>query len=341
MKTSSKAIYIVGALLIVTVIALVICGGLLFLKTDEGEATNEEPYAADLDDSGKIGDKMTLSDSDPSTILAFSARAQSSQRLYFRYKSFGDYTGQRWMDASSYGRVFGDGYGMNHLAGAAMRASGYPVQKVEIELRGTQYLLPYYLFDGGEGYEIQKNDVTQKGATRDQYSVDYAVYNGGEIFPHEEHADAEERYREFVKEHYCALPADTMDALRKILAEEGFTVNDEDIVEKVAEYVQGCAEYSLDYDRALDGEEDIAVAFLTKYRKGICQHFATAAVLLYRALGIPARYVIGYVGGRQGGQSACLGGSLPRRRGLDPSGGHGRQRAARSPAGRISRNRLP
>ena len=30
-------------------------------------------------------------------------------------------------------------------------------------------------------------------------------------------------------------------------------------------------------------------------KEGICQHFATAATLMYRALGIPARYVTGYL----------------------------------------------
>jgi hypothetical protein len=37
------------------------------------------------------------------------------------------------------------------------------------------------------------------------------------------------------------------------------------------------------------------MAFLNTYKAGNCKHFASAAVLLYRALGIPARYTTGYL----------------------------------------------
>lgn len=40
---------------------------------------------------------------------------------------------------------------------------------------------------------------------------------------------------------------------------------------------------------------DVAVYFLTQAKAGICQHFATAATLLYRSYGIPARYTVGFV----------------------------------------------
>ena len=39
---------------------------------------------------------------------------------------------------------------------------------------------------------------------------------------------------------------------------------------------------------------DIAEYFLFDGQEGYCQHFATAAVLMYRMQGIPARYVTGY-----------------------------------------------
>ena len=41
--------------------------------------------------------------------------------------------------------------------------------------------------------------------------------------------------------------------------------------------------------------EDFAIWFLTEADTGYCIHFATAAVVLLRAAGIPARYVDGYV----------------------------------------------
>ena len=44
------------------------------------------------------------------------------------------------------------------------------------------------------------------------------------------------------------------------------------------------------------------MSFLESYREGICQHYATAATAMYRALGIPARYVVGYMGQTEAGE---------------------------------------
>ncbi len=41
--------------------------------------------------------------------------------------------------------------------------------------------------------------------------------------------------------------------------------------------------------------EDFVLYFLTQSRRGYCMHFASAAALLLRAMGVPARYVSGYV----------------------------------------------
>ena len=45
---------------------------------------------------------------------------------------------------------------------------------------------------------------------------------------------------------------------------------------------------------ALPAGEDAVNYFLTENRKGYCSHFASAATLIFRYLGIPARYVEGY-----------------------------------------------
>ena len=35
--------------------------------------------------------------------------------------------------------------------------------------------------------------------------------------------------------------------------------------------------------------------FLTEHKRGVCRHFAAAATMMFRALGIPARYTIGFM----------------------------------------------
>lgn len=101
-------------------------------------------------------------------------------------------------------------------------------------------------------------------------------------------------YSDFVRGQYLFVPASTNEYLQTLVRREGFSKNDKDIVQKVADFVRKAAKYNADYDKTLDGESDIVVSFLKDYREGICQHYASAATLIYRALGIPARYTIGY-----------------------------------------------
>ena len=52
------------------------------------------------------------------------------------------------------------------------------------------------------------------------------------------------------------------------------------------------------YDKYFDDEKyedkDMVTCFLTEYKRGVCRHFAAAATMMYRALGIPARYTVGF-----------------------------------------------
>jgi hypothetical protein len=67
------------------------------------------------------------------------------------------------------------------------------------------------------------------------------------------------------------------------------------VIAKVAHYIQHAATYDLKYDPAMDEEDNVIVAFLDTYKRGVCRHYASAAALLFRTLGIPARYVVGFM----------------------------------------------
>jgi len=62
----------------------------------------------------------------------------------------------------------------------------------------------------------------------------------------------------------------------------------------VADYLSVLAEYDPDTPETPEGEDFVGY-FLTESHRGYCMHFASAATLMLRALGIPARYVSGYV----------------------------------------------
>jgi hypothetical protein len=67
-----------------------------------------------------------------------------------------------------------------------------------------------------------------------------------------------------------------------------------------AESVETWLSYALSYSRDLNGEHDDPIAnFLFRTKKGHCELFSSAMVLLLRAAGIPARNVTGYYGGTE------------------------------------------
>jgi hypothetical protein len=72
--------------------------------------------------------------------------------------------------------------------------------------------------------------------------------------------------------------------------------SDEQKLQAVAHFFQSNFSYStwLDAPHRFSTNETPLARFLLKDRKGHCEYFATAAVLLLRELKIPARYAIGY-----------------------------------------------
>lgn len=66
------------------------------------------------------------------------------------------------------------------------------------------------------------------------------------------------------------------------------------VVDVVRDYIAEQAEYTLKPGTVPKGN-DVVDYFLFESKKGYCSHYASAAVILLRSLGVPARYVEGYV----------------------------------------------
>ena len=264
--------------------------------------------AGDLDTSGELGGGG-LGGEGNATVLR--VRADVSEYVYFRLLSYGNYNGGGWVFAPEYGQLLDGAYGMNYLTGIALSQAGYTSSQIAIEMKTHDYLLPYYMATGAGDYTVQTSDVWYKGDTSAAYSLPFYAYDyvrdGALTAGLGGYAAAEEAYRAFVYENYLTVRESARACMQTIIAEQGFRADDPEIVAKVAAYIQNAAAYNLEYDRAMDDEADVVVAFLTKYKEGICQHYASAATLLFRELGIPARYTVGYVGETVAGEWAEIG----------------------------------
>ncbi len=68
------------------------------------------------------------------------------------------------------------------------------------------------------------------------------------------------------------------------------------VIDQVVSYMK--KEYTYSYNPGrLPSNTDFINYFLDENKKGVCSHFASAATLIFRRLGIPARYVEGYAFG--------------------------------------------
>lgn len=119
-------------------------------------------------------------------------------------------------------------------------------------------------------------------------------------------------YNEYVLKHYLKVPED-LKAVTDMVRDMEQSRNCQDALEMltskeiaernaarlflgslVAERLQEHADYSLSPGDLPKGRDPVEY-FLEEGKEGYCTHFASAGVLLLRQLGVPARYVSGYV----------------------------------------------
>ncbi len=89
------------------------------------------------------------------------------------------------------------------------------------------------------------------------------------------------------------VPEENIEAVKETIAAAGASGPDERVIQAIIDYYQQNIPYTIRPGRT-PNNKDFVNYFLTENKKGYCAHYATAAVLMFRYMGIPARYVEGY-----------------------------------------------
>jgi hypothetical protein len=186
----------------------------------------------------------------------------SDERVYLKMQSFGDYTGQGFAPAQAYGKVINRA-SMDFLP-SVMMDSNTKQYFLEITPVLTVSVLPYYA-DKREG-EIPTSDVLVTGNDSGTHSVYYL--DKGRIASKNSYVlkSLEKEYRAFVQGQYLTIDRTSKQYMQGIIRREGFDPDDPKIISKVAAFIRQSAVYTKEYDPAMDQEDNIAVAFLDKYR---------------------------------------------------------------------------
>lgn len=104
----------------------------------------------------------------------------------------------------------------------------------------------------------------------------------------------EENYRKYVHEVYTRLPSKGVERLiREFSEDKPDSAKVMDQIAYIKDYLSSNTEYTLRPGKLPEGK-DFVEYFLYENRMGYCAHYASAATLMLRAMGIPARYVEGY-----------------------------------------------
>ena len=106
-------------------------------------------------------------------------------------------------------------------------------------------------------------------------------------------SEIESRYKEYVARQYLKVPVNGLERLKEYCGQQDLS-SVQEVIDFVVPEVQEGKSYSMELAPVPEGE-DFAEYFFFDQKKGYCIHFATTAVLMFRLLGVPARYVTGYV----------------------------------------------
>jgi len=218
--------------------------------------------------------------------------------LYLRNLVYDKYIGSGWESRAT--EFVNYSAGEEILLGRPDRA--IPVrQQVQLVQEG-----PNYLYATGTPNSVDKDfkvawrvrdyqneilDIFGATVEDDSYRVDSYVNE----FTADELRTGDQVYPDWIRDRYMSLPSNIPEEVLSLALELTATeLTPYDRAVAIERFLRKIP-YSLDVGIGPAGV-DIVDYFLFRLKKGYCDHYASSMVVLARAAGIPARYVVGYIG---------------------------------------------
>ncbi|TCS82035.1 transglutaminase-like domain-containing protein [Pectinatus cerevisiiphilus] len=235
--------------------------------------------------------------------------------VYKKYdRLFAAYSPGAWYDQSViiFEALAGDEKGRNRLASSMQTGEQYnelfgprQFRIAKLFVEDNEYFFPYntdissssFKYDkiaqdtGGKLYKATVYGQPPRYDMLDSFLTDYGSENKYLAY----YVQAERAYRDFVYNYYLQVPAGVLDnfdtkfPVRKVRTH----AEREQLISNLQKYFQENYRYTLSPGR-LPAGKDFVSYFLDESHEGYCTYFASAAVLILRQAGIPARYVVGY-----------------------------------------------
>lgn len=245
---------------------------------------------------------------------ALTVKSDYNGTFYLRSESCGDYDAQKseFLAAESYREKVS--YSPLAYYANKIKNSGAEDHYLEITPESGQgYLLrPDYSEIGIDDSSCTDARVKDTGKKHTISGRFYPKYSESKIeetpFSNETIMEEEKRYSEFAHKNYTNLTKnynsknpskvkaeeEKREEVLSYAKEKGLNPESETYVSDVTKFLTKNFTYGMMTEKRKKNE-DLVMFFLTKSDKGICNNFASASVYLYRAAGIPCRFVTGYL----------------------------------------------
>jgi hypothetical protein len=237
----------------------------------------------------------------------------NAPRHYWRSTTYDVYVGAGWVTSSAPGQRYGpntplipgvlNGYKPLHLDVEMVQPEGKLfwsgiLFSADVPIRADWRLRPESNLFADQSSLLQADLFAAASAATVYQAESYVP-----LVTVEELRNASTDYPESIQERYLNLPRSLPERVRQLageLTEDKLTAYDK--AKAIEAYLRS---YPYDLEVPVPPEDqDVADYFLFDLKKGYCDYYATAMVVLARASGLPARFVSGYASGSYDAASA-------------------------------------
>ena len=229
-------------------------------------------------------------------------------KLYLRGRALDGYSGTQWYDTGDkdWYLPWPDTADMDYVGSVAITTKyAHRMLYVPYYVRNVNSLGMYRGLENEEKLSMYSFTVSvppDSTVLREKYRQWNALYGDFGSQP-----DVVRQVEKQMLTHCTQLPEPTKEWAQELLVEvlDGETDHYQ-IVQRIGSYVRNSARYDLETRRMPGRHTDFVRWFLESSETGYCVHFASAATVLLRAAGIPARYVSGYTVNVEDGMTAVV-----------------------------------
>lgn len=257
--------------------------GSLMQELEQRLSAWNSPWATAGIGNGELGNADFVSSTNE-RVLKITTDHKPEETIYLRCYTGADYTGEKWVELGESSTKNAEKAYFQSFLSTAVRNGVLRPYSMEVQLQDNAGEYEYQPYDSRLDKERERSRTYSYYPRKlikewDTMVPDVLFY--------------EYNYSGFVYGSYTDYPESRLPRLREVCSSYR-PESLEDLCNFIVDYLGQNASYNLSVGRFPE-DEDFVEYFLFEKHEGYCVHFATAATLMFRMYGIPARYVTGYV----------------------------------------------